>query len=77
MEHERLNFVRFNQAKIRAEVYQGVIDSLNAGKTFAAASRRRIVLPSSFTGGPRAILKDTKTPLPWCASMASQISSSR
>jgi hypothetical protein len=49
MEHERLNFVRFKQAKIRAEVYQGVIDSLNAGETFAAASRRRIVLPSSFT----------------------------
>lgn len=57
IEHDRLNYLRFNQKKIRADVYQGIVDSVNAGDTSGIATNlgRRIVLPSSFSGGPRAM----------------------
>jgi len=52
IETESLNFSRFNQTKLRAEDYLSLRDAVarygngnNAGKL--------VVLPSSFTGGPR------------------------
>ena len=52
MEQERLNYLRLNQSTLRAEMYQGTIDAINAGDVSNNIGRR-IVLPSSFTGGPR------------------------
>lgn len=50
----RLKFIRFNQDKIRADLYQGVVDAISSESTSDASSLgRRTVLPSSFTGCPR------------------------
>ncbi|GFV64162.1 helitron_like_N domain-containing protein [Trichonephila clavipes] len=55
VENERLRFIRLNQTKLKAEVYYGIlleavrndinVTSENLGKL--------VVLPTSFTGGPR------------------------
>jgi hypothetical protein len=52
IEHCRLDYQRLNQTKLRADLYQGAVDSiqdddlLNCGK--------RVILSSSFVNGPRA-----------------------
>ena len=57
MEESRLLWVRNNQKAIRAEVYQGLADMVTARdgleRLQGREAGRRIVLPGSFTGGPR------------------------
>jgi hypothetical protein len=55
VENERLNYLRFNQNKIRADLYQGLADAVHAadGDADAIVSGKCIIMPSSFTGGPR------------------------
>lgn len=50
IEINNLNYYRNNQTQLRAELYQGIVD---AGNSELRNIGRRIVLPSSFTGGPR------------------------
>lgn len=52
-EQERLRFIRLNQKKLRAELYTNVCDSFESGDTDAAQLGKKVILPSSFTGGPR------------------------
>ncbi len=56
MELQRINYLRFNQSKLRVETYSGLTDAMlrdgdatNVGKL--------IVLPASFTGSPRYMQK--------------------
>ncbi|XP_021975432.1 uncharacterized protein LOC110870559 [Helianthus annuus] len=53
IETSRLEFCERNQAKIRADLYQGLVDCVNAGEVHANRVGKRIVLPASFIGGPR------------------------
>ena len=53
IEQERLNGQRQNQDTIRAELFQGLQDAVARNDANPAAVGRRIVLASSFTGGPR------------------------
>jgi hypothetical protein len=53
IEQDRLNWQRQNQESIRAELYQGLRDAVEAGETDAQKVGRRIVLSSSFIGGDR------------------------
>jgi hypothetical protein len=48
-----LNWLRSHQDKIRADVYNGLTDTLIREDVLAANLGRRFVLPSSFTGGDR------------------------
>jgi hypothetical protein len=57
IEQSRLNYLRRNQKKLRADLYQGLQDALEAGDTDTTTLGRRIVLPSSFTGGPRFMVQ--------------------
>ncbi|XP_048546059.1 uncharacterized protein LOC125525078 isoform X4 [Triticum urartu] len=41
------------QVLIRADLYQGLVDSVVAGETRACMTGKRIVLPLKFIGGPR------------------------
>lgn len=50
VERSKLDFLRFNQKKIRAELYQGIKEAFNESTT---APGRQLILPSSFKGGPR------------------------
>lgn len=52
-ECERLSFCRNQQDTFRTELYSGLVDALNKGDMKADALGRKIILPSSFTGGPR------------------------
>ena len=45
IEMGRLDYLRFNQQNLRDDVYSALQDAIHAG--------RRIILPASFTGGPR------------------------
>ena len=51
VEEERLNYQRFNQAKLKAETYSGLQDAVAANEHREAG--RYVVLSSSFTGSPR------------------------
>jgi len=51
IEQERLNWVKTHQTEIRAELYQGLTDALRTDDV--AHTGVNIILPSSFTGGPR------------------------
>lgn len=53
LETTRLNYILFNQSRIRADLYQGLMDSVYAGEHRASALGKLWVLPASFIGGPR------------------------
>ncbi|XP_074267322.1 uncharacterized protein LOC141590650 [Silene latifolia] len=53
LENTRLDFFRHNQDTIRAELYQGLLDTIDAGEQCAANVGRRVILPATYTGGPR------------------------
>nr|XP_025879297.1 uncharacterized protein LOC107280177 isoform X2 [Oryza sativa Japonica Group] len=53
VESSRLDYVRNNQKEIRADLYQGLMDSIQAGESRASAVGKRTVLPASFIGGGR------------------------
>jgi hypothetical protein len=53
IESSRLDYIRNHQTKIRADLYQGLVDSLHAGEGRSEAVGKRTVMPSSFIGGPR------------------------
>ena len=53
IESSRLDYIRNNQQELRADLYQGLVDSLHAGEGRADAVRKWTVLSPSFIGGPR------------------------
>ncbi len=56
VEQCRLNFIRYNQRRLRIELYSGLQDAIsNAdnGVVNPGEVGQRYVLPSSFSGGPR------------------------
>ncbi|XP_066924644.1 uncharacterized protein [Clytia hemisphaerica] len=56
VEGNRLNYHRFHQQEIRADSYQGLVDHLeNAAQQRDLNAGQVIVLPSSFSGSPRAM----------------------
>ena len=56
-ESQRLKWLKFHQADLRAEVYQGLYDAVHDPEVRAAGSDigKRIVLPSTYPGSPRAM----------------------
>jgi hypothetical protein len=52
IEQCRLDYLRFNQGKLRSEVYRGIVDAALHGMDLAAVGNMSI-LPSSFKRGPR------------------------
>ncbi|KAG5565447.1 hypothetical protein RHGRI_001363 [Rhododendron griersonianum] len=53
LENTRLDYYRQKQSDIRAELYQGIVDSVLAGESRGSMVGKRVVLPGSFVGGPR------------------------
>jgi hypothetical protein len=52
IEQNCLKYLRLNKKKLRADLYQGLQDTIAVGDTSAAAIGQRIIIPSSFTIGP-------------------------
>ncbi len=52
IKQNRLRYLRLNQKKFCANLYQGLQDTIVAGDNSVAVIGQRIILPSSFTTGP-------------------------
>ncbi|PWZ57979.1 ATP-dependent DNA helicase PIF1 [Zea mays] len=53
IESSRLDFIRKNPDRLRADLYQGLVDSMLDGDIRAEKVGKRTVLSTSFIGGPR------------------------
>ncbi|XP_025611896.1 uncharacterized protein [Arachis hypogaea] len=66
IEAERLSFIRHNQPKLRVDKYNALHESLVQGEANAVSTGQRIILPSSFTGGPRYMFNNCKDAFAIC-----------
>ncbi|GKU99621.1 hypothetical protein SLEP1_g12438 [Rubroshorea leprosula] len=66
IEAQRLNFLKYNQTLLRADLYKGLNNALSRGEKQASAIGMRIVLPSSFTGGPKYMSENCKDAFAIC-----------
>jgi hypothetical protein len=53
IESSRLDYIRNNQIRLRADLYQGLVDIMLDGDIRAENVGKRTVLSTSFIGGPR------------------------
>ncbi|ONM00077.1 hypothetical protein ZEAMMB73_Zm00001d030046 [Zea mays] len=53
IESSRLDYIRRNQDRLRADLYQGLVDSMLDGDIRAEKVGKQTVLSTSFIGGPR------------------------
>ena len=53
IESLRLRWIRHNQAKLRSDLYSGVVDAMHLGDNDMSSVGRKVILPSSFKGSPR------------------------
>jgi hypothetical protein len=58
--------LRLNKKKLRADLYQGLQDTITAGDNSVAAIGQRIILPSSFIIGPRHIVQNYQDAMAIC-----------
>lgn len=56
-ETQRMRWFRTHQEELRAEVYHGLADAVNSADHSAARVGWRIILPGSFTAGPRFMVQ--------------------
>ncbi|XP_025647859.1 uncharacterized protein [Arachis hypogaea] len=66
VESERLSYIRFNQPKLRVEKYNLLHECLVRGEANAVSTGQRVILPSSFTGGPRYMFNNCKDAFAIC-----------
>ena len=55
IESSRLQYLRFNQGQLHVDLYQGLADAIvsSDGQPDGSLLGKKVILPSSFTGGPR------------------------
>ncbi|KAL3637308.1 hypothetical protein CASFOL_019607 [Castilleja foliolosa] len=66
IEQSRLDYVNLNQNLFRSEYVAGLYDALARGDNNASDIGKRVLLPSSFTGGPRYMYKHYQDALAIC-----------
>jgi hypothetical protein len=66
IEQNRLRYLCLNQSKLRVDLYQGLQDSIVVGDNNVATIGHRIILPSSFTGGPRHMVQNYQDAMAIC-----------
>nr|XP_025606674.1 uncharacterized protein LOC112697631 [Arachis hypogaea] len=66
VEAERLQYHRFHQSKFHSHQLQGLHECLIQGETQAARTGKRVILPSSFVGGPRYMYNNCKDAFAIC-----------
>lgn len=65
MDTQRLLWIRYNQPALRVETYKNLSDASLRGDT-GEASGRRVILPSSYTGGQRWMTQNYQDSLAIC-----------
>ncbi len=58
IEQNHLRYLRLNQKKVHADLYQGLQDTIVPSDNSVVAIGQRIILPSSFTTGPRHMVQN-------------------
>jgi len=66
VEAQRLSYIRGNQKILRCDILHGVQEAMNRGETNSSAVGKRIVLPSSFTGGMRYMFNNCQDAMKIC-----------
>lgn len=66
IEAQRLQWVRGHQTEIRADMYKGLSDALLRGDRNPGLIGKRIVLPSTFTGGSRYMQQNYQDAMAIC-----------
>nr|XP_017217380.1 PREDICTED: uncharacterized protein LOC108194955 [Daucus carota subsp. sativus] len=66
IERSRLKWVERHQSIIRSDLYKNIVDSVSHGDISAADVGKRVVLPSSFTGGYRYMQQNFQDSLALC-----------
>ena len=66
IEAQRLSFIRYNQKQLRVELYSDLDDALLRGEREGYSCGKRIILPSSFTGGPRYMVQNYQDAMAIC-----------
>lgn len=67
IESSRLKWIRSHQKELRVDMYNGLTESILRGETNASTVGKRIVLPSSFTGGARYMFQNYQDAMAICA----------
>jgi hypothetical protein len=66
IEQNRLKYLRLIKKKLHANLYQGLQDAIAAGDNSTVAIGQRIILPSSFTVGPRHMVQNYQDAMAIC-----------
>jgi hypothetical protein len=53
VDQQQLSWLRHHQKELRAELYSGLVDAVQAGDTNISEIGQHVILPSSYIGGPR------------------------
>jgi hypothetical protein len=61
-----LTYLRLNKKKLRANLYQGLQDTIVASDNSVVAIKQRIILPSSFIGGPHHMVQNYQDAMAIC-----------
>ncbi|KAI9118834.1 hypothetical protein K1719_010279 [Acacia pycnantha] len=67
VESDRLNYIRKHQKELRVDLYSGLSDAVTRGETDPSSMGRRVILPSSFTGGARYMIQNYQDAMAICA----------
>ncbi|XP_060207250.1 uncharacterized protein LOC132635050 isoform X2 [Lycium barbarum] len=66
MESSRLRYIRINQKLLRSHMYKGLADALLRGEINPSSQGKRVILPSTFTGGARYMLQNYQDAMAIC-----------
>lgn len=66
VERGRLRWVRRHQSIIQSDLYNNIVDNYTRGDVVATDVGKRIILPSSFTGGYRYMQQNFQDSLAVC-----------
>ena len=66
IESSRLSYIRSHQRELRAEMYKGLSEAVFRGEMDASCTGKRVILPSSFTGGARYMIQNYRDAMAIC-----------
>ncbi|CAA0842482.1 Unknown protein, partial [Striga hermonthica] len=66
VESSRLRYIRFNQNRLRCDLYNGLAYAVLRGDTDPSSRGKRIILPSTFTGGARNMIQNYQDAMAIC-----------
>jgi hypothetical protein len=66
VESSRLSYVRAHQKELRSDMYKGLTEAILRGETDPSSQGKRVILPSSFTGGARYMVQNYQDAMTIC-----------